>query len=498
MKKLRILFMVLGLFVLLSCGQKLPDVPVPAVLTIRVVNGATNQPVVGARVSLKKDSQPVGADIPSASDGAAVFNVTTGDGYKAFAGNATGLAPAASPSIKLVGNQDVVIKMMPSLNGTTGLVAGSVKDAAKQQPLAGVTVTLIPGGGLTQQRVPAAYQQQRVARPFGILQSGGNTAQTDASGQFTFNDVPPGPYKVTFQGAGFPAASRDITVTAGETTAIETVFLGTSTGGTGVVSPSPGTGITNPTTRGHVLLVDAGRAVQLDPQGKIAWVYQSSGISSATRLPDGNTVISDEQVNKVWVIGPGGEVVWDMGLAIGFLSRLNAPSWIGAARDGKSFLITDTGNNRVLEIENRTSGWHFDGLNRPRSATYVPGKGNVLIADTGNNRVIEVDRLGQIVWKFDKDMQAPVHAVRLDDGNTLITDAGYNRVIMINPLGQSVWYYNGAGDTPLNRPRSAIPSRFGTYLIADTGNGRVVEVDRSKTVISNIPNLQRPQVLERL
>ncbi|MEZ0370636.1 MAG: carboxypeptidase regulatory-like domain-containing protein, partial [Candidatus Sericytochromatia bacterium] len=327
---------------------------------------------------------------------------------------------------------------------------------------------------------------------FGILQAVGSSVQTDAAGQFTFSDVPPGSYKVSFQ-LGNNSASRDVTVNPGESTAIETVFLGAGGGGT---TPVPGPG--NPTTRGHVLLVDAGRAVQLDPKAQIAWRYLSSGISAATRLPDGNTVVADEQLNKVWVIGPGGEVVWDMGFSVGLFSRLNAPSWVAAARDGKSFLITDAGNNRIIEIENRTAGWHFDQLSRPRSATYVPGNGNVLIADTGNKRVIEVDRLGQLVWSFDKDMLAPVHAVRLDDGNTLITDAGYNRVIMINPQGQPVWFYDGAGAQPLNRPRSTIPTRFGTYMIADTGNNRVVEVDRGKQIVSSIPNLSRPQVIERL
>ena len=493
MKTFRICFMILSVFVLMSCrGGTTPVVPgVPVTLTVRVINAMTSQPVPNARVSLKKDSQPAAGDVPSGADGSAVFSVPSGDGYKAFAGNIAGLSPGASPSIKLFADQEVVIAMTPSLSQGSGLVAGSVKDAATQAPLAGVSVTLNPAGGVIAQRVPRQpIQQQRV--PYYRIQQAGSSVQTDEAGQFTFKDVPPGSYQASFQHGSLPPVLRDVIVNPGESTAIETVFLGVGAANPNPVNPGP----VNPNTSGHVLIVESGRAFQLNPQAQVVWRHQSSGISAATRLPDGNTVVADEQINQVSVIGPGGEVVWNMGSSIGLISRLSAPSWVAAARDGKSFLITDSGNNRVLEIENGTAGWSFAGLNRPRSAAYA-ANGNVLIADTGNRRVVEVDRAGQIVWSFDKDMLAPVHAVRLDDGNTLITDAGYNRVIMINPAGLPVWFYDGANDA-LNRPRSATPSRFGTYLIADTGNNRAIEVDRSKMVISSIPNLVRVQVLERL
>lgn len=499
MKTLRIRFLVLGVFMLTSLlsacrggpSQVVPGTPVK--LVVRVLDAATSQPLPGARVSLKKDSQPAAADVASGGDGTAAFTVPGGDGYKAFAGNVAGYSPGATPSIKLVADQEVAILMTPSI-GSNGLVAGSVKDASNQAPLAGVSVTLNPGA-VAAQRVRGPLMQQRVPY-YRIQQAGGSTVQTDQAGQFTFKDVPPGSYTANFQYGSLPAVTRPVNVTPGETTAIETVFMGTAGGGNPGGNPGGGTNPGNPNTRGHVLIAEAGRAFQLDPQAQLVWRYQSSGISCATRLPDGNTLVSDEQNNQVSIIGPGGEVVWNMGSSIGLISRLSAPSWVAAARDGKSFLITDSGNNRILEVENGTAGWTFPGLSRPRSATYA-ANGNVLIADTGNRRVIEVDRAGQIVWSFAQDMSAPVHAVRMEDGNTLITDAGYNRVILINPSGQPVWYFDGAGDA-LNRPRSTIASRFGTFLIADMGNNRVIETDRSKAVISTVPNLARPQVLERL
>lgn len=465
----------------------------PVNLTVRVVDISSQQPIANARVSLKKDGQNIVTDQASDANGVAVFSgVLSGDGYKAFAGSVNGYAPAASPSIKLFADMEVNIGMTPSLAQGVGLIAGSVKDGRTQAPLPGVNVTLAAAGGVQQQ---GGLMRQSVPRmqPYRIQQVG-SSVQTDQSGQFTFNQVPPGAYQVRFQAAGLAEVVRDVVVNPGDTATVETVFIG---GGASTPGSGAGNGNGNPNTRGHVLIAEAGRVVQLDPTGQIAWSYPSAGVSSATRLPDGNTLIADERNNQVKIIGPGGEVLWDMGSSISLFSRLSAPGWVAAAKDGLSFLIADTGNNRVVEVVNNQAGWRLEGLNRPRSATYAPGTGNVIVADTGNRRVIEVDRATQqIIWTFDdqQSMLAPSHAVRLEDGNTLITDTGYNRVIMINPQGQSVWFY----DQGLNRPRSTIATSFGTYLIADTGNNRVIEVNRARQVLNTVPNLQLPLVLERL
>jgi len=478
-KTLRIYLLFLGVFVLSACSRPgHPGGVLPAVtLTVRVVNAMTQQPVAGARVSLKKDSQNVVPDVASDANGMAVFEgVLSGDGYKVFAGNVNGLAPAASPSIKLEQHAEVVIPMTPSLTQGAGLVAGSVKDGVTQAPLPGVRVSLLPGGGVAAQR----FQAPRPA-PFQAYQMSGLTSQTDQAGQFTFNNVPPGLYQVNFEFNGYPPTQRSLNVISGETNTLETVFLAA-----GVIK--------DPASQGHVLVVEASRVIQLNQQGQTVWQHFSQGLSGATRLPDGNTLVSDEQTNQVKLINPGGNVIWDMGSSIGLISRLSQPGWVAAARDGLSFLIADTGHNRILEIEGRQISWRFDvGLNRPRSATYAPN-GNIIIADTGNRRVIEVDRQGQPIWSYDLEMMAPSHAIRLDDNTTLITDSGYNRVIRVNQAGQAVWFY----DTALNRPRSTIPSKFGTFMIADTGNNRVIEVDQARQIVSSIPNLGRPMALERL
>ncbi|PIQ24426.1 hypothetical protein COW36_24555 [bacterium (Candidatus Blackallbacteria) CG17_big_fil_post_rev_8_21_14_2_50_48_46] len=470
---------------------------IPVSLTIQVVDALTLQPISGARITLKKDGQNIAPDQASDGSGAAVFtNVPSGDGYKAFAGSVRGYTPAASPAIKLTQNDSVQIAMSPSVNSGAGLVAGSVKDASTQAPLAGVSVNLVPMAGLASYRAPtprAGVQQMSVPRypPYRIQQvppvPGGSVVQTDASGQFTFNSVPGGAYQAVFQMPGYKQMTRDnIVVTPGESTTIETVFM------------KSGSGTGN--SAGNILVVESGRVVQMNAQNQIIWRFATPNPSSATRLPDGNTLVADESASQVWSIGPDGSILWKMGSTLGLINTLSGPGWVSAAKDGLSFLITDTGNNRILEIQNGQIVWEFkQTLLRPRSATYIPN-GNILIADTGSRRVIEVTRNGQVVWSFLTDMSAPVHAVRLEDGNTLITDAGYNRVIMINAAGQSVWYFDGSADPagPLNRPRSAMASATGTFLISDTGNNRILEVNRQRQVVNALSNFAHPQVIERL
>ncbi len=499
-RTLRTWLMLLGVLVLFACGPRPGGVGVPGTpvnLTIRVVDAVTQQGISGARVSLSQAGQPSFNDVASDANGIALFSgVLSGDGYKASAGSVTGYSPGASPSIKLEQDLEVLVALTPGQGA--GLVVGSVKDGRTSMPLPGVTVSLNPLG---LQQASQVFSQ-RLQPNFRVRQVG-SSVTTDAAGQFTFEQVPPGSYQASFQVNAQTPVLRPVTVSSSEVTTIETVFIGgTPTGGNG-------SGGQNPATRGQILVAEAGRAMQLaraeDGSSRVVWTFPSSGITCVTRLGD-NNLVSDGLNNQVKIVGPNGNVIWDMGSSLGLVSRLRSPDWVSAARDGASFLITDRGNNRILEVVGQQPGWSFEqGLNQPRSATYVPGTPepgqgpNILIADTGNRRVIEVNAsTKQVVWSYSdpQSLSAPSHAIRLSDGNTLITDAGFNRVIMINPAKQPVWFFDDNGG--LLRPRSTTPTSFGTYLIADTENNRVLEVDRNKTIVGTVPNLARPLVLERL
>lgn len=491
----------LGLL-LFGCNRK--DVPGGTIPTgsskilVKVMDALSNQPIGSARISLRKDGATVGADQGTAPDGTTTFaNIPNGDGYKAFANNVPGYTPGSSPSIRLEADTEVSIPMTRSFQGA-GLVAGAVKDNKTQLPLPGVQVVMVLSAGIITTPPVTAMNNRYRLQQVGInpVPTQPMSMLTDASGQFTFNNVAPGTYRLSYNLAPYPEQIKDnIVVTEGNSTSVDTVFMGANS---------------NAGATGRALFVESGRAFQLDKTGKLVWSFPTPSVSAATGLSEGNVAVSDEQANQVWIVNSSGKSIWNMGSSIGLFSSLKNPGWVAAARDGKSFLIADTGNNRVIEIEGNRVVWQYTlALSRPRSATYTP-TGNILIADTGNRRVIEINRQGQIEWSFMKDMQAPVHAVRSEEGNTVVTDAGYNRVIMLNKAAQPIWFYegivsNGAGSPDgsdptayLNRPRSTFLTVQGTLLIADTGNNRILEVDRNKQLLNTVGNLRAPLGVERL
>lgn len=488
----------LGAFLLMGCPNNGgPGAIAPggsANLTVRVVDAVSQSPIQNARVSLKLNGEVVGTEQASDGNGLATFpELPASTGYKAFASSVNGFAPGASPSIRLLSDQTVVIPMQPSLSQGAGLIAGSVKDIRTKLALPGVSVTLSAAGIASQRVAPYGVRPNVYPMAYRVQQVGQSVISDDA-GQFTFEQVPPGAYTLVYSLSGYPEAQRQIQVIQGEPNIVETVFMGDSS------SQTPGTG--NPATQGHVLITEPRGVYQLSNSGERVFFAPTTNAAMATRLPDDTTLIADEGANQVRIVSLAGDVLWDMA---GLFSRLNRPSWVDAAQDGRSFLVTDSGNGRIIEVEDQQRVWEFPGLNNPRSATYVSGKGTVLIADTGNARVIEVDRASNgIVWEYGLSMQAPAHAVRLSDGDTLITDAAYHRIIRVKPNKQVSLFFDGGvseGGDPaagLLRPSSTMPTRFGTFLVADTGHNRILELDANGQVVNQINGLSNPKAIERL
>lgn len=85
------------------------------------------------------------------------------------------------------------------------------------------------------------------------------------------------------------------------------------------------------------------------------------------------------------------------------LDHQHNPQYLGPTR----ILVADSGNDRVVELRKTEAGswsvaWqlHSAGgvpFNWPRDADLLPN-GNLLITDTFNNRVLEVTRNGTVVW----------------------------------------------------------------------------------------------------
>ena len=126
--------------------------------------------------------------------------------------------------------------------------------------------------------------------------------------------------------------------------------------------------------------------------------------------------------NRVIVIDPAGNIVWQYGQA-GVTgsgpNQLNTPVFELQTPDG-NFLITDQGNNRIILVARDTKQILFEygptsgpgALNSPNSAELL-SNGHLLIADENNNRAIEINSQGQIVWEFSAGLNTVAFASRL-------------------------------------------------------------------------------------
>lgn len=205
--------------------------------------------------------------------------------------------------------------------------------------------------------------------------------------------------------------------------------------------------------------------------------------------------------NRVILVDPFGRIVWQYG-QFGQTGDgpdlLNTPvqnTWL----PNTDVLITDQGNNRIIEVNLRKQiVWQYpalsdtnanDQLNSPNSAELLEN-GHILIADENNNRAIEVTRGDQIVKTFTASgtLGAVAFASRLPNGHTLLTDAGNSRAVEVNANDQVVWQYFTDTD-PLSiaapLPTRAIRLRNGDTLISDQFNNRVIQVNMARQIVAD-------------
>jgi len=275
---------------------------------------------------------------------------------------------------------------------------------------------------------------------------------------------------------------------------------------------------------GHILISDQfnNRVIEAEANGTIVWSFglgpndfsaQSViGVNDAQRvgrftlmagtgtpanvIPQAPNGAVD---NRVFLVSPKGKIVWQygqFGQTGAGPNLLNVPvqcTWL----PNFHVLITDQGNNRIIEVNMRKEiVWQYPGsntnpadlLNSPNSAELLDN-GHILISDENNNRAIEVTRDDQIVKMFTAGgtVGAVAFSSRLANGDTLLTDAGNSRAVEVDANDNKVWEYftNDPAGVAAPLPTRAVRLRNGDTLISDQFNNRVIQVSPDKKIVAS-------------
>ena len=240
------------------------------------------------------------------------------------------------------------------------------------------------------------------------------------------------------------------------------------------------------------------RVLLVDPAGHIVWQYGQFGVTGNgpdelstpvqnTWLPNRHVLITDQGNGRIIEVRVSDKnIVWEY-------DNLNNPNCAELLENG-NILICDENNNQALEVTHTmpstvvntytiAGGTLFMGV---AFASRLPN-GHTLITDSGNNRIVETDEAGHVFFQYftNNDPKSnprclsptnctgplPTRAVRLRNGDTLISDQYNHRVIEVNADGEIVRTfgkinslgYNKAnvGNGGLNSPYDA--KRVGDY-----------------------------------
>ena len=282
----------------------------------------------------------------------------------------------------------------------------------------------------------------------------------------------------------------------------------------------------------HYLIADQfnNRVIEVDGAGTIRWHFGGGpdnvgptaviGVNDAERVgeltlmagtgaPPGAEPACPSGCadNRVLLVDRAGKIVWQygqFGITGAGPNQLNTPVQNTYLPNG-NVLITDQGNQRVIEVERRhnTIVWQYgttgvagagpNQLNNPNSAELLEN-GRVLIADENNDRAIEVDRAHHVLKTYTAQgtVSGVAFASRLPNGHTLITDSNHNRIVEVDKADHAVWQYvtntePGSNAAPL--PTRAVRLRDGSTLISDQFNHRVIQVDRAGMIVRTFGHL---------
>ena len=239
------------------------------------------------------------------------------------------------------------------------------------------------------------------------------------------------------------------------------------------------------------------RVLLVDPAGHIVWQYGQFGVTGNgpdelstpvqnTWLPNKHVLITDQGNGRIIEVRVSDKsIVWEY-------DNLNNPNCAELLENG-NILICDENNNQALEVTHTmpstivntyivAGGQLFMGV---AFASRLPN-GHTLITDSGNNRIVETDEGGNVYFQYftNSDRKSnprclsptnctgplPTRAVRLRNGDTLISDQYNHRVIEVNADGEIVRTFgriNSLGYNKANVGNGGLNSPYDAKQVGD-------------------------------
>ena len=211
------------------------------------------------------------------------------------------------------------------------------------------------------------------------------------------------------------------------------------------------------------------RGVALDPVTGDRWVADTK----QSRLQIFPAKCSAQKI-RVGTKGSGtGEMNWPYSVAIRAADRLA--------------FVADTQNNRITvwDVASRKQIASYTGaaMKQPRSVTVVEGTNKIVVSDWGNKRVLELNYTTSSGFALSRaiapGLNGPEGAGVDVNGNMWIADTGNNRVLVIDKAGTRTVVTSAAGQS-LKAP-AAISVAGGQVFVSDTGRDRVLRYTLKST-----------------
>jgi hypothetical protein len=151
----------------------------------------------------------------------------------------------------------------------------------------------------------------------------------------------------------------------------------------------------------------------------------------------------------------------------------------------------------------RTAAVHWAHVANAGEIVALP-RSQILITDIGNldrtgGQVIIADRHDHLIWRYAGPLDIPHSAYPLPNGDILIADTGDNRVIEVNRLSHIVWSTDNLGrgggrvgqgtlsdGSSLSYPNDAKPLPNGNILVSLRLQNRVVIISRTGRIVKDI------------